>query len=435
MANGTISGIVFEDLSGSGNYAPTDPPLPGFTLNLYDAANPKVIKATTVSLVSGFKFDNLPPATYLVYIVNKPTQYQPTGKSVAGYWQVNLASGQNFTTAYFGQKPLSPTTPTPTPTPIPTPTPTPTPIDLGKIVAGQTGPLVLPKGNYYSDATLDLKHPLFGSNSNLTLEQGMTNFKAVMPGVILDGFVAPKAGLYFEAAAPNCQLLNNILGVGQPNGSVIQAFKTLPGGINATCAGNTVGVTTTVSVYCDQNNVSVLNNVLAGSIDEYAVRFELGGPDGKTMCSGATLSGNTIHDISSVKDAVGIRVFQNVYCLRNISYGDFRWGQVPGTGDSPTYKVGQYASGSMTANQILGNGNIISLIEVYQGVSLLLTGNIITNPYAPAVSADVYSVVTMSDNTLQVYEGSKVWEMWAASSKGTQVNLGGNKTVIIPKAA
>lgn len=313
------------------------------------------------------------------------------------------------------------------------------PIDLAPIIAAQNGPLTLPAGGHYkTTAIIEMKYPLDGSGSLVDLPQGTTNFKAVAPNVTLANFTAYKGGLFFEAAADNCSVTGCNIGVGQPPGSFTAAFKTLPGGTNAKFKGNHVGVTTSVSVYCDQDGAQVGgpnasdSNTLMGSVNEYALRCEVGGEDGKTIPNGALVQKNIISN-GTRKDAIGVRAFHNVLLLDNVINGDARYGQVPGAG-SPAPVVGQYCTGTISGNHFTSNGMLISLCEIYQGSKLTMTANVFTNPIAPAVSADSYSEVTTQNNTIQIYAGSHPWSFWAISSKGKQIDLGGNKTVTIPHA-
>lgn len=311
--------------------------------------------------------------------------------------------------------------------------------DLAPLIASMTGPKVLPPNGHYKLGSLaNLKYSLDGSGSLLDIPQGTTNFKAVAPGVTLANWIAYKGGLFFEAAADNCQLVGCKLGVGQAPGSFMGAFKTVPGGTNAKFRGNHVGVTTSVSAYCDQNGVQVGGpndvdkNILDGSLNEYALRLEVGGADGKTIPVGALVQKNTVSN-GTRKDAIGVRAFLLTNVLDNIISGDVRYGQVPGAGE-PAPTVGQYCTGNLLRNHFASNGMLISLCEAYQGVKLLVGSNIFTNPIAPAVTADSYSEITTQDNTVQVYAGSHPWEFWAASAKGRRIDLGGDKTIIVPAA-
>ena len=308
------------------------------------------------------------------------------------------------------------------------------PQDLGKIISKQTKPINLPCGNYYLNTTANLKYSINGSNSLLTLPQNCTNFKALSPNVMVSNFNCPKTGVFFEAAANHCGVQNCILGIGSPDGSVVQAFKTLPLGTNPVFSGNKVGVTQTVSCYIDQFGSYIANNVLNGSINEYVLRFEVGGPDGGTMQSGAIVLNNTIKASPlQSKSAVGIRWFQNVNFTVNTIVGGVRWGQVPGAGSPPTNSVGEWASGTMTSNNFLYNvAQVMSPIEVFEGVNLHITGNTITNPCGPTVSAGVFSNVYSKDNKTQIYKGNKIWEFFANSSQGTYIPLGGDEVVVIP---
>ena len=74
----------------------------------------------------------------------------------------------------------------------------------------------------------------------------------------------------------------------------------------------------------------------------------------------------------------------------------------------------------------------MSPIEVFEGVNLHITGNTITNPCGPTVSAGVFSNVYSKDNKTQIYKGNKIWEFFANSSQGTYIPLGGDEVVVIP---
>jgi hypothetical protein len=307
------------------------------------------------------------------------------------------------------------------------------PIALDSIIAAAKGPIVLQANSLYVlSATANLKYSLDGNGSTIDLPTNQTDFKAIAPDVTIARFVAPKAGLFFESAANHCGVENCKIGVGSPSGSVGQAFKTLPGGTNSFFTGNSVGVTTTVSIYFDESGVWCTDNTLAGSINEYAFRFDV--PASGITQSGATFSGNTVSNNNGCKDAGGVRQFFNVTMEGNTFTGDVRWGQVPGAGTPATKSVGQFASGTVTGNHFTSNGMAISLVEVYQGVSLRLNNNTFTNPLAPPVSADTLSQITGGTNTEQAYAGAKAWEFFATSSKGKYAATGGDKMVTVPAA-
>lgn len=293
-------------------------------------------------------------------------------------------------------------------------------IDLNKIIASQTGPLNLPVGSYYLQDTALLKYSLSGLGSTFSLAPDKTNFKAINEMVVISNINTPTAGLFFEAAAPHCSVAKCNIGTSN------QAVKTLPGGTYVTVINNTFGITNTVSVYIDQDGAYISGNKMAGSKHEYTLRLDMGGPDGKTIPSIATISGNNINQIIT-KDTIGIRCYHDVTIQNNTVLGDIRWGQV----NEATNQTGQYATGMMINNTFINHNQPTSLVQCYQGVNLMLDSNKFLHPNLPVVAADTFSVVYSKNNTAQYYFTQKQYPFFAASSKGTYVDEGGNKNIIV----
>lgn len=348
-------------------------------------------------------------------------------------------------------EPVPPTT-TPEPAPVmPAPLDPPAPpaitvgltfVDLDPILANATGPLVLNKAHYTSAKQRIIKWSVDLSGSPLTCNQAITNFVVTGAGLKFGNFACDKAGVLIVNRGDNNTFHDYTAGIDQPAGSIVQTFKTEPGGTRATLARVHSGVTTTVSYYFDKGGIIVpgkevlgfasLTDVSGeGSIKEYVFRATLPGTGIKqtglrlTRCNFKNGTG---------KDTAGIREFDEVHALDCTSIGDWRWGQVPGAGIPPTSHVGQYCNNCSVENtHYTSNGGVECQVQAYQGVRLIVKGCRFTLPNLPSITAAVFSEITTQNNVQEFYAGQPQYALWAHSSTGKQIDLGGNKVVIIPK--
>ncbi len=96
----TVSGQAFDDLNESGVQEPGDPPLVGWTIDLYDA-NDNLIATTTTDVNGDYSFSDLGPGTYTVEEVI-PAGWVQTFPAPPGTYTVSAMSGLNDTGLNFG---------------------------------------------------------------------------------------------------------------------------------------------------------------------------------------------------------------------------------------------------------------------------------------------------------------------------------------------
>jgi protocatechuate 3,4-dioxygenase beta subunit len=96
----TLSGEVFNDLNSNGVLDPGDPPLQGWTIDLFNAAGALI--GTTTSDVNGdYSFSDLGPGTYTVQEELQPGWIQ-TAPPPPGTYTVAATSGQDASGLVFG---------------------------------------------------------------------------------------------------------------------------------------------------------------------------------------------------------------------------------------------------------------------------------------------------------------------------------------------
>jgi streptogramin lyase len=96
----TISGQVFNDPTGSGSFAPGDPGLMGWTIDLLDSHG-NIIATTTTDANGDYSFTNVGPGTHTVEEVVQPGWVQ-TAPAPPGTFTVTPTSGQATTGLLFG---------------------------------------------------------------------------------------------------------------------------------------------------------------------------------------------------------------------------------------------------------------------------------------------------------------------------------------------
>ena len=96
----TISGEVFNDLTGSGSFAPGDPGLQGWTVDLLDV-NGNIVATTITDANGDYSFTDVGPGTYTVQEELQPGWIQ-TAPPLPGTYTVTATSGQDATGLLFG---------------------------------------------------------------------------------------------------------------------------------------------------------------------------------------------------------------------------------------------------------------------------------------------------------------------------------------------
>ncbi len=122
---GTISGVKFSDNNGNDQVEPNEPGLGGFTIyldlnenNVLDSGEPSTITLSDPPDARGsYRFDGLPPDTYVVKEVQQPGFTQITSDPV-----ITITGAESFDSVNIGNQPTG-GTPTPPPGPSPSPTP------------------------------------------------------------------------------------------------------------------------------------------------------------------------------------------------------------------------------------------------------------------------------------------------------------------------
>lgn len=267
-------------------------------------------------------------------------------------------------------------------------------------------------------ATLDLPKAVYSTAGTLIITQSSVTVKfngSTLTGpplgawfvptganVTLDGLIVSNGPCICNPCGPNFLLSNSNIGIGSPAGSVQQAIKTGPNGVNAGMLNCHIGECMTVSFYGDRGGEHGTNCTFAPSVHEYCLR--LSGPDATTVPNGGLFTKCSFVSNSgpNTKDDVGVRTHTGVvFDTCDFSGNDIRWGQ----GDMPpTTKPGQYASGRMvncTFHDIPGRSAISNL----QGSILTVTGCTFTDPAGPPIAASNYSLTIYGNNTQVVTVG------------------------------
>ena len=123
IAQGSVSGYVFNDVNNNAQYDATEQKLTGWTLQLTQQGSSTPTTITTDSTGS-FMIPNLCSGTYTLKEVLQPGWAQTLPSDPNGY-TFTISNGNAVTDKIFGDI-KAPPTPTPTATPQPTATPTPT---------------------------------------------------------------------------------------------------------------------------------------------------------------------------------------------------------------------------------------------------------------------------------------------------------------------
>ena len=110
IAEGSVSGIVFNDLNGNGTQDAGETNLEGFTLQLSKTGEPTKSLATDLS--GGYTFRDLCDGAYTLTLTPK-TGWEQTSPVSPGTYSLNLTGGASLTNNDFGVKA------SPSPTPVP----------------------------------------------------------------------------------------------------------------------------------------------------------------------------------------------------------------------------------------------------------------------------------------------------------------------------
>lgn len=176
------------------------------------------------------------------------------------------------------------------------------------------------------------------------------------------------------------------------------AFQTDIGGSNASILNCKIDGTQKVGIYVDQSG-SLIDSCYLGPSDlEYSLRYEISSKNVKL--NGAKLQNSTVYNprnaTNGSKDAIGIRVGDNVFLSNCTVTGDIRVGQQPKTPPWPTpttYCAGTVLSG-ITIN---GISDTMYALIVYEGSQVTTHW---CSPYAMyAMSVGSNSILTSDDST------------------------------------
>lgn len=102
LGKGEISGITFNDSNNNGIYdQTTDTPLAGWTTDLFDATNTKLLANSTTDTSGAYSFTGLCDGTYVVHEEQHPgwTQTLPT---TANFYTILIANGNSIANENFG---------------------------------------------------------------------------------------------------------------------------------------------------------------------------------------------------------------------------------------------------------------------------------------------------------------------------------------------
>jgi Mg-chelatase subunit ChlD len=123
IAQGSVSGYVFNDANGNGKFDTGEQKLSGWTVQITQQGTTNTQTFTTDSTGS-FMIPNLCNGTYTLQEVLQPGWTETVPVNPDSY-TINITTGNAITNEIFGNI-MVPPTPTPTPTAVPTPTPKPT---------------------------------------------------------------------------------------------------------------------------------------------------------------------------------------------------------------------------------------------------------------------------------------------------------------------
>ena len=122
IAQGSVSGYVFNDANDNGKYDTGEAKLPNWTVQITQQGTTNTQTATTDSTGS-FMIPNLCNGTYTLTEELQPGWSETVPVNPDSY-TINITTGNAITNEIFGNT-LAPPTPTPKPTATPTPTPVP----------------------------------------------------------------------------------------------------------------------------------------------------------------------------------------------------------------------------------------------------------------------------------------------------------------------
>jgi len=122
IAQGSVSGFIFNDVNGNGKLDTGEQTLPGWTVQIAQQGQPT--QTFTTDSTGAFMIPQLCNGTYTLTEVLQPGWKETVPVNPNSY-TINITTGNAFTDENFGNI-VAPPTPTPTPHPTATPTPKPT---------------------------------------------------------------------------------------------------------------------------------------------------------------------------------------------------------------------------------------------------------------------------------------------------------------------
>lgn len=242
-------------------------------------------------------------------------------------------------------------------------------------------------------ASIGVTLHLNGSKLNLTASPGSsTNFSVhaahflVSGGTFVGGLVVFRD--YADSlAVSNCEFQK-----------CWTAVQTDIGGTNASVLACKIDGTSKVGIYIDQSG-SLIDSCYLGPSDlEYSLRYEISSKNVKL--DGAKLQNSTVYNprnaTNGSKDAIGIRVGDNVFLNNCTVTGDIRVGQAPKT--PPWPNPATYCNGTvLTGITINGISDTMYALVCYQGCTVTTHW---CSPYAMyAMTVGSNSILTSDNST------------------------------------
>jgi hypothetical protein len=231
----------------------------------------------------------------------------------------------------------------------------------------------------------------------------------------------PRAVLVYDTGKHTTISGNNIVGL-------LKVLDCEWGADAPQVVGNTISETGSVSVYITANNCYIAGNNFSHSIGEYLLRFEppsdnngqlLHNPDGSIVrvTSGQVVNNKFTNHNQFYKDAVGIRMGDNILFHGNEVDGSIRLGQSPAT-------LGSACNGLILTENTFTHPNgddarYVGTLLVYSGVgSTIISGNVFQWNQQSPIAVAVNSAVAVTKNVQQIQAGEKAARLVGMSSQG-----------------